>query len=85
MNFTWKIEKKEQDYGHWNNTGEFWTGAMGALEAREIDLLVADLTMNTLRMKATDFSMILLFSRRLLFVRKPKYDNMVKWSGYFQV
>lgn len=85
MNFTWKLVAKVREYGSWNDTSNYWTGATNLLYEREIDLLVTDLALTSLRMTAIDYTIPLLNVQSILYVKKPESGTVVKWLGYFRV
>lgn len=85
MNFTWELVAKEREYGSWNDTGHYWTGATKLLYEKKIDLLVTDLALTSLRMTAIDYTIPLLNVYSLLYVKKPQSGTVVKWLGYFKV
>lgn len=85
MNFTWELESREREYGSWNVTGNYWTGAVNVLYENKIDLLVTDLALSSLRMSAIDYTIPLLNVESILYVQKPKSGTVIKWLGYFMV
>ena len=82
LNFTSKIQMLENS-GSWNGT--YWTGAMGLLVDREVDLVVSGMALQPIRMSRIDFTVPLDYETTALFIRDPKIIYNVTWSGYFKV
>ena len=84
-NFTVKLVEEAEEYGSWNKTMKTWSGAMDLLVKAKVDLVVADMTMTSRRTRSVDFTMPILLSRCILYVREPSTDAKIRWNAYFRV
>ena len=84
MNFTYDHTYKEEAYGVWNRTTRSWTGVIGRLARREADLGVGEFTMTDHRLNVVDFTLPIIHSRNLVYMRPPDH-SAVHWSAYYRV
>ncbi|OXU29699.1 hypothetical protein TSAR_006447 [Trichomalopsis sarcophagae] len=81
MNFKMEFISEEDYYGTWNETEDRWTGVIGRLEAREIDIGIGEFTMSQQRADVVDYTVPLMLSHSDLYIKRPNMSN-VDWSAY---
>lgn len=84
MNFILHFLKEEQFYGFYNQTESKWTGILGKLHSKEIDVAVAEMTMTKERVSTFDFTCPLVLTRTRLFIKEPGSAD-VQWNSYLRV
>lgn len=84
MNFTIELCKLEDLYGHLNRTTMKWSGVIGRLIDKKVDIGVADFTMTEERLGVIDYTASLISSRSHLYIKRPDTFNF-EWSSYIQV
>lgn len=84
MNFTLNVVSPNDMYGYKNKSNNKWTGIMGKLETKEIDVAVAEISMTQERLEAFDFTCPLILSEAILFIKMPD-SYIVKWDVYLKV
>lgn len=84
LNFSMTIAYKEESYGNYNETTGQWTGVIGRLHRRDVDLGVAEFTMTEQRLDTVDFTLPIMLSRNHLYMRQPE-GSVLQWSAYFRV
>ncbi|XP_012280422.1 probable glutamate receptor [Orussus abietinus] len=83
LKFKINVVKRELDYGSPIARNRSWSGTIGQIHSGNADLGAAELTMSADRMEVVDFTLPLMTSRNLLYLRKPDGSG-VQWSGYFK-
>ncbi|OXU28208.1 hypothetical protein TSAR_008341 [Trichomalopsis sarcophagae] len=83
MNFTVARVREEDAFGKWDKEAHRWTGLIGSLTNREVDLVVAPITINKFRLRFIDFTMPLLLSKNRIYIKQPD-GARVQWSAYFK-
>lgn len=84
MNFKMEFIPEEEDYGIWNETGHRWTGVIGRLAAREVDIGLGEFTMTQQRANVIDYTVPLMLSHSDIYIKRPNMSN-VDWSAYIKV
>ncbi|XP_066598106.1 glutamate receptor 2-like [Prorops nasuta] len=84
LNFTIEIVGESQSHGTWDSRKSVWTGAVGKLLEKKADLIGSELSMSTMRMNVVDYTLPILKSRNVLYIRKPRASN-IYWRNYFKI
>lgn len=84
LNFTFDIVSRMTEYGLWNHQNRSWSGVMGEIVSGRADFAIADMSMTTFRVYYVDFTLPLIISKNVLYIKEPRSCG-VKWLGYFQV
>jgi ABC-type amino acid transport substrate-binding protein len=84
MNFTIDLVASEQMFGHYYAESKNWSGVMGRLVSKEIDIGVAEFSRNKRRLEVVDFSVPLLISRFNMYLKQPNMTAII-WTSYLQV
>ena len=84
INFTVELVSVENMFGDYSIENDSWSGVIGKLATKEVDMGVAEFGRSVSRLLVVDFTVPLLIPRVNLYFRKPN-DTVVPWSIYTQV
>ena len=84
MNFTISETIMEPLFGSFDEQTKQWSGVIGLLVDGKADIGVAEFTITNPRLDVVDFTLPLILSRSLLYIKQLD-GSTVQWSGYFKV
>uniref|UniRef100_A0ABD2WTK4 Ionotropic glutamate receptor L-glutamate and glycine-binding domain-containing protein n=1 Tax=Trichogramma kaykai TaxID=54128 RepID=A0ABD2WTK4_9HYME len=84
MNFRVELVASETMYGNYDPATGGWSGVIGLLAQRRIDLGVAEFGRSTDRLEVVDYSSPLVLTRMNLYFEQPTV-SAITWSSYAQV
>lgn len=84
LNFTVEVVSVEVEYGIYNTTTERWGGAIGVVIAETADIGIADFSLINDRPDYVDFTIPILTTRQMLFLKQPEIFA-AKWLAYYKV
>ena len=84
INFTVSKTIYEPSFGSFNDQTKQWSGVIGLIVDGKADIGVAEFTITNPRLNVVDFTLPLIPSRSLLYIKQSD-GSTVQWSGYFKV
>ncbi|XP_074094952.1 glutamate receptor 1 isoform X1 [Cotesia typhae] len=76
------LMKSESIFGIYNEDEKTWTGMVGSVWRRDVDMGVGEVTMTVERREILDFTLPLILSPCRLYFREP--NSTLQWSAYFE-
>ncbi|XP_076224625.1 glutamate receptor ionotropic, kainate 4 isoform X2 [Nomia melanderi] len=83
LNFTVKLVSVEPEYGIFNTTTKRWGGAIGVVISKMADIGISDFSMVNDRPDYVDFTIPILATRQMLFLKQPEMFA-AKWLAYYK-
>lgn len=83
-NFQIERSYEEDAAGMWNNETKSWSGMMGHLTRKEVDIAAVPFTMSKFRLNFVDFTRPLFRSPNKIYFMQPRV-YLVPWAAYFRV
>ncbi|XP_058796120.1 LOW QUALITY PROTEIN: probable glutamate receptor [Phymastichus coffea] len=84
MNFTFELISIEDMYGSFEPDSGTWSGVIGRLVDKDVDVGVAEFGQSNERLKVVDFTVPLLLTWANLYLKEPNM-SAIMWSTYVQV
>ncbi|XP_051173306.1 uncharacterized protein LOC127289417 [Leptopilina boulardi] len=83
-NFTIKKIKKEENYGTLDKENQTWSGAIGLIVNKKIDIALGFFTALPDEIGIIDYSARLIRVQYVIIIKKPEIKVLVSWSAYFE-
>lgn len=84
INFTIEFDSIEPSYGNYNTSTRRWSGVIGRLVDRQIDIGIGEMTLTRQRAQVVDFTVPLMLTSSDIYIKRPDMSN-VDWSTYVKV